>query len=108
MWATWCGPCKREMPYLKELEKKMEGKNITFLGLSTDEDKAAWEKMVKSGELSGVQLLLGRGSQFQRDYNINGIPHFILIDPDGKIINPKTVRPSSPDAEKILNALPNI
>ena len=96
MWATWCGPCKREMPYLKELEKKMEGKNITFLGLSTDEDKAAWEKMVKSGELSGVQLLLGRGSQFQRDYNINGIPHF------------KTVRPSSPDAEKILNALPNI
>lgn len=108
MWATWCGPCKREMPYLKELEKKMEGKNITFLGLSTDEDKAAWEKMVKSGELSGVQLLLGRGSQFQRDYNINGIPHFILIDPDGKIINPKAVRPSSPDTEKILNALPNI
>ena len=86
----------------------MEGKFITFLGLSTDEDKAAWEKMVKSGTLSGVQLLLGRGSQFQRDYNINGLPHFILIDPDGKIINPKAVRPSSPDAEKILNALPNI
>lgn len=107
-WATWCGPCKREMPYLKELEKKMEGKNITFLGLSTDEDKAAWEKMVKSGELSGVQLLLGRGSQFQRDYNINGIPHFILIDPDGKIVNPKAVRPSSRDAEKILSALPGI
>lgn len=108
MWATWCGPCKREMPYLKELEKKMEGKNITFLGLSTDEDKAAWEETVKSGELSGVQLLLGRGSQFQRDYNIDGIPHFILIDPDGKIINPKAVRPSSADAEKILNALPGI
>ena len=108
MWATWCGPCKREMPYLIELEKKMEGKNITFLGLSTDEDKAAWEETVKSGELSGVQLLLGRGSQFQRDYNIDGIPHFILIDPDGKIINPKAVRPSSPDAEKILNALPDI
>jgi thioredoxin family protein len=52
--------------------------------------------------------LLGRGSQFQRDYNIDGIPHFILIDPDGKIINPKAVRPSSPDAEKILNALPDI
>lgn len=108
MWATWCGPCKREMPHLKELEKKMEGKNIAFLGLSTDTDKAAWEKMVKSGTLSGVQLLLGKGSQFQRDYNINGIPHFILIDPKGNIVNPKAVRPSSPDAEKILNALPGI
>ena len=108
MWATWCGPCKKEMPYLKELEKKMEGKNITFLGLSTDEDKAEWTKMVKSGVLSGIQLLLRRGSQFQRDYNINGIPHFILIDPDGKIVNPKAIRPSSQDVEKILNALPNI
>lgn len=108
MWATWCGPCKREMPHLKELEKKMEGKNICFLGLSTDTDKAAWEKMVKSGTLSGVQLLLGKGSQFQRDYNINGIPHFILIDPQGYIVNTKAVRPSSPDAEKILNALPGI
>jgi len=108
MWATWCGPCKQELPYLKELEKKMEGKNITFLGLSTDQNKADWENMVKSGELSGTQLLLGRGSQFQQDYNINGIPHFILLDPEGKIVNASMIRPSSPDIEKVLKALPGI
>lgn len=108
LWATWCGPCKREIPFLKELEKKFEGKNITFLSLSTDHNKADWEKMVKSGELSGVQLLIGRRSKFQQDYNIDGIPHFILLDPEGKIINANIARPSSPDIENILKALPNI
>ena len=50
VWATWCGPCKKEIPFLKELEKKFEGKNITFLSLSTDQNKTDWENMVKSGE----------------------------------------------------------
>lgn len=108
IWATWCGPCKKEITFLKELEKKFEGKNITFLSLSTDQNKADWENMVKSGELSGTQLLIGRGSQFQKDYNINGIPHFILLDPEGKIVNASMIRPSSPDIEKVLNALPGI
>lgn len=108
VWATWCGPCKKEIPFLKELEKKFEGKNITFLSLSTDQNKTDWENMVKSGELSGTQLLIGRGSQFQKDYNINGIPHFILLAPEGKIVNASMIRPSSPDIEKVLNALPGI
>ena len=110
MWATWCGPCRREMPYLIELEKKMEGKNITFLGLSTDEDKAASGRN-QSGigrNSPAFNFCLGEGVNSNGIYNIDGIPHFILIDPDGKIINPKAVRPSSPDAEKILNALPDI
>lgn len=108
VWATWCGPCKREIPFLKELEKKFKGKNITFLSLSTDQNKVDWENRVKSGELSGTQLLIGQGCQFQKDYNINGIPHFILLDPDGKIVNASMIRPSSPDIEKVLNALPGI
>lgn len=105
VWATWCGPCKKEIPFLKELEKKFEGKNITFLSLSTDQNKTDWENMVKSGELSGTQLLIGRGSQFQKDYNINGIPHFILLAPEGKIVNASMIRPSSPDIEKSFKCL---
>lgn len=59
MWATWCAPCKAELPHFRELVKKFEGRNIAFLGLSVDKDKAAWEKMAASGQLAGVQLLLG-------------------------------------------------
>lgn len=108
MWATWCAPCKAELPHLRALEKKFEGRNITFVGLSVDKDQAAWEKMVRSGELAGVQLLLGPKSQFQQDYNIGGIPHFILLDREGKIVNADMLRPSSEDTERILNELDGI
>ena len=108
LWATWCGPCQRELPFLKKLESKFEGKNITFLSLSIDHDKAKWEAKVKSGDLSGVQLLIGRGSSFQRAYNIEGIPRFLLLDKEGKIINNDMLRPSSDDTERILNTLEGI
>ncbi len=104
MWATWCGPCQKELPFLKKLEEKYTGRNITFVGLSIDADKAKWEARVKSGELCGTQLYIGRGSKFQADYRISGIPRFILLDPNGRIINPDMTRPSSEDTEKILNA----
>ena len=78
------------------------------LGLSVDKDKAAWEKMAASGQLAGVQLLLGSGSRFQSDYNIEGIPHFILLDKEGKVVNADMLRPSSEDTERILNELEGI
>ena len=104
MWATWCGPCQKELPFLKKLEEKYAGRNIVFVGLSIDADKAKWEARVKSGELCGTQLYIGRGSKFQADYRISGIPRFILLDPNGRIVNPDMTRPSSEDTEKILNA----
>ncbi len=104
MWATWCGPCQKELPFLKKLEEKFRGRNIVFVGLSIDSDKAKWEARVKSGELCGTQLYIGRGSKFQADYHISGIPRFILLDPNGRIVNPDMTRPSSDDTEKILNA----
>ncbi len=104
MWATWCGPCQKELPYLKKLAEKYKGRNITFVGLSIDADKAKWEARVKSGELCGTQLYIGKGSRFQADYRISGIPRFILLDPNGRIVNPDMTRPSSDDTEKILNA----
>lgn len=108
MWATWCGPCKQELPYLSRLAEDLKGKNIVILGLSTDDDKAQWEKRVKQGDMPGLQLLLGRNTSFQRAYNIEGIPHFILLDKDGHILNNNMTRPSSPDTKKYLEGLEGI
>ena len=108
MWATWCGPCKREIPYLKSLEEKFKDAQITFLSLSVDRDKAAWEKMVREGNLSGVQLYLGTGSSFQEAYRVESIPRFILLDKEGRIISNDMSRPSSDETLSALEALDGI
>lgn len=109
VWATWCGPCKREIPFLKEIEKAYHGKNIEFVSISIDKakDHEAWKKMVKEKELTGIQLFADNdwNSNFIKDYKINGIPRFILIDPAGNIVSPDAPRPSSNDLKVLLDEL---
>lgn len=108
MWATWCGPCRREIPYLKKIEEQFAEAQIVFLGLSVDSDKAKWADMVKGGNLSGVQLYLGNESSFLDAYRVEGIPRFILIGKDGIIIDNDMTRPSEPQTAETLNALEGI
>ncbi len=108
MWATWCNPCRREFPYLKELEEKLKDAQIVFLGLSVDGEKANWEKMVRSGAMCGTQLYLGPRSDFQTAYNIKGIPRFILLDKEGVIISNDMTRPSAPETLRTLEGLEGI
>jgi len=99
VWATWCGPCKAEIPSLKKVEAQYHGKNIEFVSLSIDKmkDHDAWRKMIKDKELGGVQVFADNDwkSQFVVDYKIKGIPRFILIDPNGNVVTPDAPRPSN-------------
>jgi len=102
VWATWCGPCKGEIPSLKKLEEKYRKNKIVFVSVSIDKDKEAWENMVRNDKLQGVQLWAGGPkNQLCDDFNINGIPRFILIGADGLIIDPDAERPSGKIGEKI-------
>ncbi|OUR91809.1 hypothetical protein A9Q87_08355 [Flavobacteriales bacterium 34_180_T64] len=116
VWATWCGPCKREIPSLKKIEEQYHGKNIEFVSISVDDEKRsgtkekafeAWTKMVNDKELGGIQLFSDNAwqSDFVKNYKINGIPRFILIDPEGNVVSPDAPRPSSPQLIELLNAL---
>lgn len=98
VWATWCGPCKAEIPFLKEVEKKYHNKNIAFVGLSIDNIRniEKWKAFVKEKELGGTQIIADKEteSEFVKKYQIKGVPQFILIDPDGKIVRANAPRPS--------------
>lgn len=105
VWATWCGPCKAEIPYLQKLEREYHKKNIHFVSISVDQDKKAWENMVKKDKLGGLQLWANssRKSDFIDSYKIKGIPRFILLDKEGKIINANAPRPSSKEIKLLFN-----
>ncbi|WP_067149769.1 TlpA family protein disulfide reductase [Pseudotamlana agarivorans] len=109
VWATWCAPCKAEIPFLKEIEKKYHDKNIEFVSISVDQAKNThkWEKMVKDMELEGVQIMADKDfeSQFIQDYFIKAIPKFILLDPQGRIVTSNAPRPSEPSLVTMLETL---
>jgi thiol-disulfide isomerase/thioredoxin len=111
VWATWCGPCRGEIPFLKKIEEKYHDKNISFVSISIDvqKDMEKWKTLIKDKELGGIQLFADNdwNSKFAKDYGITSIPRFILIDPNGKIINADASRPSAPELEIQLDALLN-
>lgn len=109
VWATWCGPCKAEMPGLKKLEASYKDKNIEFVSISVDkqQDKNLWKEFVKNNALKGIQLISDNAFEtaFVEKMNINSIPRFILIDPTGKLITTDAMRPSNKELKPFLDKL---
>jgi thiol-disulfide isomerase/thioredoxin len=109
VWATWCGPCRQEIPSLEKVEEQFQGKNIVFVSISIDnsKDREKWSKLINDKNMSGIQLLADNewDSKFIREYNIGGIPKFILIDANGNIVNAQAPKPSDPKLIELLNSL---
>ncbi|MBF4506488.1 TlpA family protein disulfide reductase [Flavobacterium sp. JLP] len=109
LWATWCGPCRAEIPYLQKIEEKYHGKNIEFVSVSIDalKDHDKWQKFVNDKQLGGIKLFSDNEwkSAFVTSYNVTGIPRFILIDPKGNVLEANASRPSSPELQVQLDTL---
>ncbi len=106
VWATWCGPCKREIPHLQQLEQEYHGKDIEFISISTDRDINAWKNFLEKETMSGLQLHQSDNpsENMSNLYMVNSIPRFILIDKQGKIVSSDAPRPSSGETiRKVLN-----
>ncbi len=102
LWASWCSPCKKEIPALKKLEKEYQKENIKFISISCDKHKNSWINCLKKMELDGNQFLDQKGALI-KCLNVSGIPRFVIYSPDGELINPNAPLPNS--GEKIRNEL---
>ena len=107
VWATWCGPCKVEIPHLKKLEEELKGKNIAIVSISVDveKDKEKWKNFVQKESLGGIQLFASGWGDITRYYDISGIPRFMVFDQEGKIVTADAPRPSNPELKTLLETI---
>lgn len=106
-WAQWCGPCKRETPFLLDLEKEYADKDIVFIKLSLDSDIDAWKNYIKENELEENAFVLKDNfkSKFAESYLIKSIPRFILLDKELKIVNSDAPRPSDEKIKSLIDEI---
>lgn len=96
-WASWCGPCRKENPNVVRTYNKYKDKGFEIFSVSLDEDKKRWEKAIEADGLvweNHVSDLKGWKSDVVSLYGFNGIPHTVLIDPEGKIVATKLRGPA--------------
>ena len=107
MWATWCGPCCKEIPHLEKVVEKYKGNDkIQFLSLSIDANKQAWLNKLKKDNPAWPQYLVPEedANKLMSEMGINGIPRFIMLDEKGNVIFPDAKRPSDPE---LINDIDN-
>ncbi len=87
-WASWCNPCRREMPQMAELYKKYKGKGVEIYGVSLDDNMDAWKTAIDHDHITWIQVseLKKWDSKVVQMYGIEEIPNSILLDQSGKIV----------------------
>ena len=86
-WASWCGPCRAEIPHLKEAYKEYSNKGVAFFSVSIDKDNAAWRKAMKEENMPWAQVQAPKaGKDVMKQYQFSGIPYILVLDKEGKIV----------------------
>lgn len=87
-WASWCGPCRQEMPFMVELYGKYKDKGLNIIGISLDEDSDAWKAATQQLNIPWVQMsdLKGWENVIAKHFCVTSIPHTIVVDQQGKIM----------------------
>lgn len=99
-WASWCGPCIREMPFAKKVKEHFKGRDVVFLYVSIDEDEQNWKTAMQKQQIEGMHMLSPGGWQapVAQLYSVNSIPAYFLIDKNGNFAVAQTPRPSNTQA----------
>ena len=99
IWASWCGPCRKQFPYSKELKNKFSKKQlkkIKFIYISIDNDYAKWRESMQKLNLEGHHFISPASNSHSAGsyFGVSSIPRYIIIDKTGDIIEHNAKRPS--------------
>ncbi len=84
-WATWCGPCRQEMPLLETIHKKYKPLGFTMIGVNVEPDSAAAETWLGKQPPVSFPILFDRDSTVSKLYKVNGMPNSVIIDRKGNV-----------------------
>lgn len=117
-WATWCSPCLKEAPKFKELERKYENEKVEFITISVDDEFPYWKDYIIENNWEtdnywyGMKEMEPFFSYMYSEMEIEGesnilisLPKYVIISPDGKILDNQAPKPSNPKFEKEIERL---
>ena len=98
-WAPWCGPCMAEMPFSLELQRHYQDQNVVFVFLCGQCPNDQWRRTVLAEKLTGIHYkpTSEQINELYTQFGIEGIPHYMLVDRNGKIVSHNAPRPSEKD-----------
>ncbi|MCC7231944.1 MAG: AhpC/TSA family protein [Bacteroidia bacterium] len=87
-WASWCGPCRKENPFVVSLYKKYHPEGFEIFGISLDDNATAWKEAIKKDGITWPQVsdLKKWNSECVRTYGVDAIPFSVLLDREGNIV----------------------
>jgi thiol-disulfide isomerase/thioredoxin len=104
-WATWCGPCMAEIPFIKSIRQKYPPEKLAIIGISSDKNKKAWASTIKQKDMNWAQYLDAE-KQVGAPYGVEDIPTLILLNKEGKMIYRSNFKQA--DSEALPKVLDNI
>jgi thiol-disulfide isomerase/thioredoxin len=102
-WATWCGPCLREMPHVQALHEELSESGFDVLAISLDEDLEALSKFLEENKVPWTNVIGQQARDIATKYEVRGIPTMMVVDKEGKVVAvANKVETLKPEIKKLL------